>query len=194
MGGLASTCYNSKHDIYSPIRHLQPHKIFYLTDSFLYDTIVLYYYIYIVKGRRMKMLRFEPGKSTIIAFGVGITICLLSVVMGLFNGTQIEPIMDIFLRNLLMMYIVGFCFPLLYIQIWKGIWNYPSYSTNCTILQSTSRGISARVSRTFLCGNIVLLCGLHNTKYFYHLPVFLGSRCNLGRFNRLNSGTTDWKH
>lgn len=64
----------------------------------------------------MKLFRFHPNKSTIVAFGTGLSIILLSTAMILFKGSQIETVLHIFLRDFLMIFVVGFCFPLLYVR------------------------------------------------------------------------------
>ena len=64
----------------------------------------------------MTLFRFQPNKSTIVAFATGLSIILLSTAMILFKGSQIETIMHILLRDFLMIFIVGFCFPLLYVR------------------------------------------------------------------------------
>ena len=64
----------------------------------------------------MKLFRFHPNKITIVAFGTGLSIILLSTAMILFKGSQIETVLHIFLRDFLMIFVVGFCFPLLYVR------------------------------------------------------------------------------
>lgn len=64
----------------------------------------------------MKLLKFEPDKNTMVAFCLGILIILLSIAMILFRGTSLETVMNIFIRDCLMIYILGFCFPLVYVQ------------------------------------------------------------------------------
>ena len=56
----------------------------------------------------MKLFRFHPNKSTIVAFGTGLSIILLSTAMILFKGSQIETVLHIFLRDFLMIFVVGF--------------------------------------------------------------------------------------
>ena len=63
----------------------------------------------------MTLFRFQPNKSTIVSFATGLSIIFLSTAMLFINGSQIETIMDILLRDFLMIFIVGFCFPLLYV-------------------------------------------------------------------------------
>lgn len=64
----------------------------------------------------MTLFRFEPHKSTIVALTTGLLIILLSTSMILFEGSQVETILHILLRDFLMIFVVGFCFPLLYIR------------------------------------------------------------------------------
>lgn len=49
-------------------------------------------------------------------FATGLAIILLSTAMILFKGSQIETILHILLRDFLMIFVVGFCFPLLYVR------------------------------------------------------------------------------
>jgi len=64
----------------------------------------------------MKLFRFEPQKSTAVAFATGLVIILLSTSMILFEDTQAETVLHIILRDFLMIFVVGFCFPLLYVR------------------------------------------------------------------------------
>ncbi|MEA4970732.1 MAG: hypothetical protein VB051_09425 [Candidatus Pelethousia sp.] len=64
----------------------------------------------------MKLCRFAPEKSTLPAFAAGIAAVLLSLAVALFNGAPAETAMHIFLQDFLMIYLLGFCFPLAYVQ------------------------------------------------------------------------------
>lgn len=64
----------------------------------------------------MRLFKFKPDKSTILVSVLGITIILLSVSMTLFNNTSVATFMNIVIRDFLMIYVLGICFPLLYVQ------------------------------------------------------------------------------
>lgn len=59
----------------------------------------------------MTLFRFQPQKSTAVAFAVGAAVILLSMAMLLFQGSRMETALHILLRDVLMMLLVGFCFP-----------------------------------------------------------------------------------
>lgn len=64
----------------------------------------------------MKLFKFQPDRSTKIAFILCIAIILLSVSMNLFNSMAFALFMNIVIRDFLMIYVLGFCFPLSYVQ------------------------------------------------------------------------------
>jgi membrane protease YdiL (CAAX protease family) len=64
----------------------------------------------------MKLLKFNPDKTTVTAFIMGIMIIVLSIAMTLFSGSKTETAMNIVFRDFLMIYVVGFCLPILYVQ------------------------------------------------------------------------------
>lgn len=64
----------------------------------------------------MRLFKLKPDKSTMVAAVLGIAIILLSVSMTLFNKTSPATFMNIVIRDFLMIYVLGFCFPLLYVQ------------------------------------------------------------------------------
>lgn len=64
----------------------------------------------------MTLFRFQPQKSTAVAFAVGAAVILLSMAMLLFQGSRMETALHILLRDVLMMFLVGFCFPILYVR------------------------------------------------------------------------------
>lgn len=63
-----------------------------------------------------KMIRFRPDKTTAAAFFIAAAIILLSVLMPLFSGSEIETVAHIILRDFLMIYVTGFCVPLSYVR------------------------------------------------------------------------------
>ncbi len=54
----------------------------------------------------MKLFRFEPQKSTAVAFATGLVIILLSTSMILFEDTQAETVLHIILWDFLMIFVV----------------------------------------------------------------------------------------
>jgi membrane protease YdiL (CAAX protease family) len=80
-----------------------------------------------------KLFRFKPNKTTGIAFALGIMIIVLSIAMTLFKDSKIETIMHIVFRDFMMIYVAGFCMPILYVQK-----NEP---TKCEVLGITKRKI-----------------------------------------------------
>ena len=63
----------------------------------------------------MKLVKFSPDKNTAVAFFLGVAIIVLSVTMLLFNGTTHETTINIIIRDLIMIFILGFCFPIFYV-------------------------------------------------------------------------------
>ena len=59
-----------------------------------------------------ELFRFQPDKSTIVAFSSGAVMILFSICMLLFPDNEFT---DILLRDVLMIYLLGFVFPLYYI-------------------------------------------------------------------------------
>jgi len=64
----------------------------------------------------MKLLKFKPDKTTVTAFAIGIAIIVLSFAMTLFDGSEIETVMHIVFRDFLMIFVMGFCLPILYVR------------------------------------------------------------------------------
>jgi membrane protease YdiL (CAAX protease family) len=64
----------------------------------------------------MRLFKLKPDKSTAVIFVLGILIILLSASMILFSNTSLATFMNIVIRDFLMIYVLGFCFPLLHIQ------------------------------------------------------------------------------
>lgn len=67
-----------------------------------------------------KCFKFELSKDTAVAFISGVVVILLSLLMSFFQKqTIIDEIMSIFLRDVLMILFIGFCFVLYYVIIVK---------------------------------------------------------------------------
>lgn len=64
-----------------------------------------------------KLFRFQWSKDTSIALGSGVAVLLLSLAMNLFPDS---PVMSILLRDVLMIFLLGFCFPLYFTCIKRG--------------------------------------------------------------------------
>lgn len=68
-------------------------------------------------GRFRKLLRFSPTPDTFIAFTAGIGMILLSLVLLLVKGISHAGPAQIILQDVLMVFFLGFCFPIYYILL-----------------------------------------------------------------------------
>lgn len=67
--------------------------------------------------RWQKWLRFSPGKETALAVRVGVAVIIVSVLMQFTGETGGGLIARIVLRNLVMLLLLGFCWPLYYVLV-----------------------------------------------------------------------------
>jgi len=66
-------------------------------------------------------IQFKPTKHTAVAFALGIAILILSFCLTSFKGTEMNnQLMFSFIRDILMIFIVGFIFPLCYVLFIKN--------------------------------------------------------------------------
>lgn len=67
-----------------------------------------------------KIIKFNPTKDTLVAFLSGAIVIILSLLMNVFKGENVfNDLVTVFLRDILVIFIVGFCFVLYYVLIKK---------------------------------------------------------------------------
>lgn len=67
-----------------------------------------------------KIIKFNPTKDTLVAFLSGAIVIILSLLMNVFKGENVfNDLVTVFLRDILIIFIVGFCFVLYYVLIKK---------------------------------------------------------------------------